>query len=48
MAWPSARDHSNFVSGLPSDTVVFRPQLGVDLTDVYSFLDRHSGAVGAH
>jgi predicted transcriptional regulator/transcriptional regulator with XRE-family HTH domain len=48
MAWPSARDHSNFVSGLTSDTVVFRPQLGVDLTDVYSFLDRHSGAVGAH
>jgi predicted transcriptional regulator/transcriptional regulator with XRE-family HTH domain len=39
--WPSARDHSHFVSGLPSDTVVFDPFPGVDLTDVYSFLDRH-------
>jgi hypothetical protein len=43
VAWPSARDHSHFVSGLPSDTVVFSPFPGVDLTDVYSFLDRHSG-----
>ena len=43
MAWPSARDHSHFVSGLPTDTVVFSPHPGVDLTDVYSFLDRHSG-----
>jgi XRE family transcriptional regulator, fatty acid utilization regulator len=42
MAWPSARDHSHFVSGLPTDTVVFSPHPGVDLTDVYSFLDRHS------
>jgi predicted transcriptional regulator len=41
-AWPSARDHSHFVSGLPTDTVVFSPHPGVDLTDVYSFLDRHS------
>jgi hypothetical protein len=41
-AWPSARDHSRFVSGLPTDTVVFSPHPGVDLTDVYSFLDRHS------
>jgi XRE family transcriptional regulator, fatty acid utilization regulator len=43
VAWPSARDHSHFVSGLPTDTVVFSPHPGVDLTDVYSFLDRHSG-----
>jgi transcriptional regulator with XRE-family HTH domain/predicted transcriptional regulator len=43
MAWPSARDHSHFVSGLPTDTVVFSPHPGVDLTDVYAFLDRHSG-----
>ncbi|MGH9116196.1 MAG: helix-turn-helix domain-containing protein [Acidimicrobiales bacterium] len=43
VAWPSARDRSHFVSGLPTDTVVFSPHPGVDLTDVYSFLDRHSG-----
>ncbi len=43
-AWPSARDHSHFVSGLPTDTVVFSPHPGVDLPDVYSFLDRHSAA----
>ncbi|MBV9661754.1 MAG: helix-turn-helix domain-containing protein [Acidimicrobiales bacterium] len=43
VAWPSARDHSHFVSGLPTDTVVFSPHPGVDLTDVYSFLDRHAG-----
>ncbi len=42
VAWPSARDHSHFVSGLPTDTVVFSPHPGVDLTDVYGFLDRHS------
>jgi transcriptional regulator with XRE-family HTH domain/predicted transcriptional regulator len=42
LAWPSARDHSHFVSGLPTDTVVFSPYPGVDLTDVYSFLDRRA------
>jgi XRE family transcriptional regulator, fatty acid utilization regulator len=42
VAWPSARDHSHFVSGLPTDTVVFSPHPGVALTDVYAFLDRHS------
>jgi XRE family transcriptional regulator, fatty acid utilization regulator len=42
VAWPSARDHSHFVSGLPTDTVVFSPHPGVDLTDVYAFLDRHA------
>lgn len=47
VAWPSARDHSHFVSGLPTDTVVFSPHPGVDLTDVYGFLDRHSGGLGA-
>jgi transcriptional regulator with XRE-family HTH domain len=46
VAWPSARDHSHFVSGLPTDTVVFSPHPGVDLTDVYGFLDRHSGRGG--
>jgi transcriptional regulator with XRE-family HTH domain len=43
-AWPSARDHSRFVSGLPTDTVVFSPHPGVELTDVYAFLDRHTAA----
>ena len=46
LAWPSARDHSHFVSGLPTDTVVFNLHPGVDLTDVYSFLDRHSEGLG--
>lgn len=46
VVWSSARDHSHFVSGLPSDTVVFSPYPGVDLTDVYSFLDSHSRALG--
>ncbi len=43
-AWPSAKDHSHFVSGLPTDTVVFSPRPGVELTDVYSFLDRHASS----
>lgn len=43
LSWPSARDHSHFVSGLPTDTVVFSPHPGVDMVDVYSFLDRRSG-----
>jgi predicted transcriptional regulator len=43
LAWPSARDHSGFVSGLPTDTVVFNPYPGVELTDVYSFLDQQAG-----
>ena len=43
-AWPSARDHSGFVSGLPTDTVVFSPYPGVDLIDVYAFLDRQATA----
>jgi XRE family transcriptional regulator, fatty acid utilization regulator len=37
----SARDRSQFVSGLPTDTVVFSAQPGVDLFEVYAFLDRH-------
>jgi predicted transcriptional regulator len=47
VAWASARDHSHFVSGLPTDTVVFSPHPGVDLTDVYTFLDRHSAGLGS-
>ena len=45
-AWTSARDHSHFVSGLPTDTVSFSPYPGVELTDVYAFLDRHAPGVG--
>jgi predicted transcriptional regulator len=41
-AWPSARDHSHFVSGLPTDTVTFSAFPGVDMVDVYAFLDRHA------
>lgn len=47
VALPSARDHSRFLSGLPADTVQFSPHLGVELTDVYGFLDRHSGGLEA-
>jgi hypothetical protein len=48
-AWPSAADHSHFVSGLPTDTIEFSPYPGVELTDIYSFLDRHqSSTVHAH
>lgn len=46
VAWPSARDHSYFVSGLPTDTVRFSPHLGIDLSDVYSFLDRRAADLG--
>jgi len=41
-AWPSPRDQSHLVHGLPGDMVVFTPDPGVELTDVYNFLDRHS------
>jgi len=27
---------------MPAGTVVFSPHMGVELTDVYNFLDRHS------
>ncbi len=40
-AWASARDRSQVVSGLPGDGDSFSPFPGVDLTDVYNFLDRH-------
>jgi transcriptional regulator with XRE-family HTH domain/predicted transcriptional regulator len=42
VAWPSARDHSGFVSGLPTDTVVFSAYPGVDLIDVYEFLSHQN------
>jgi len=42
-AWASARDRSHFVSGLPTDAASFNPFPGVDLVDVYGFLDRRRG-----
>ncbi|WP_203433198.1 helix-turn-helix transcriptional regulator [Jiangella asiatica] len=38
-AWPSARVHSHLLAALPPGTFP-----GVDVTDVYTFLERHSGA----
>ncbi|SEE32388.1 helix-turn-helix transcriptional regulator [Jiangella alba] len=38
-AWPSARVHSHLLAALPPGTFP-----GVDDTDVYAFLERHSGA----
>lgn len=38
-AWPSARVHSHLLAALPPGTFP-----GVDDTDVYTFLERHSGA----
>jgi predicted transcriptional regulator/transcriptional regulator with XRE-family HTH domain len=42
VAWPSARDHSHFVSGLPTDTVAFSAFPGVEMSEVYAFLDRRA------
>lgn len=44
LAWASARDRSHFVSGLPTDVASFNPFPGVDLVDVYGFLDRRRSA----
>jgi transcriptional regulator with XRE-family HTH domain/predicted transcriptional regulator len=41
VAWPSARDRSHVASGLPVDGRGFARYPGVDLTEVYDFLDRH-------
>ena len=43
VAWPSARDRTHFASGLPFDAAPFVPFPGVDLSDVYGFLDRRDG-----
>ncbi len=37
MAWPSARAHSHVLAALPAGTFP-----GVDLTEIYDFLDRHA------
>ncbi|MEM7093159.1 MAG: helix-turn-helix domain-containing protein [Actinomycetota bacterium] len=42
VAWPSARDRSHILSGLPAAREPFKRFPGVDLVEVYSFLDRRS------
>lgn len=41
VAWPSARDRSHVLSGLPGTRPQFSKFPGVDMVDVYNFLDRH-------
>lgn len=42
VAWPSATDRSHVLSGLPTDRPKFSKFPGVDMVEVYQFLDRHS------
>lgn len=42
VAWPSARDRSHILSGLPAAREPFSRFPGVDLVEVYGFLDRRS------
>ncbi|MGH9106835.1 MAG: helix-turn-helix domain-containing protein [Acidimicrobiales bacterium] len=44
-AWPLAHDRSRFLRGQSPGTVVLGAELGVEFTDVYSFLDRHCAGV---
>jgi hypothetical protein len=39
-AWPAARPHSSVLAAMPAGAFP-----GVDLTDVYQFLERHAGGV---
>ncbi len=39
-AWPSTAERSHVLSALPPSNRVFSPFPGIDLTDVYRFLDR--------
>jgi predicted transcriptional regulator len=41
-AWPSARDRSHVLSGLPAERPEFSKFPGVDMVQVYQFLDRRS------
>lgn len=41
VAWPSARDRSHVLSGLPGARPAFDKFPGVDMVDVFNFLDRH-------
>ncbi len=41
-AWPSATDRSHVLSGLPAERPEFSKFPGVDMVEVFDFLDRHS------
>ncbi|MEM9652820.1 MAG: ImmA/IrrE family metallo-endopeptidase, partial [Actinomycetota bacterium] len=41
-AWPSAKDRSQILSGLPAERPSFSKFPGVDMVEVYQFLDRHA------
>lgn len=41
VAWPSAKDRSQVLSGLPAEQPEFSMFPGVDMVEVYDFLDRH-------
>ena len=42
VAWPSAKDRSHVLSGLPAETPKFHRFPGVDMVEVYEFLDRRA------
>lgn len=42
VAWPSASERSHVLSALPASERPFTPYPGVDMVDVYRFLDRQS------
>ena len=44
VAWPSASERSFVLTALPSAAREFTPFPGIDLMDVYRFLDRNGGA----
>ncbi|HJP25459.1 MAG TPA: hypothetical protein QGG16_09035, partial [Acidimicrobiales bacterium] len=43
VAWPSASERSFVLTALPSSSREFSPFPGIDLLDVYRFLDRQGG-----
>jgi hypothetical protein len=43
VAWPSASERSFILTALPSASREFTPFPGIDLLDVYRFLDRQTG-----
>ena len=45
VAWPSASERSFILTALPSASREFTPFPGIDLLDVYRFLDRQAGPV---
>lgn len=42
VAWPSAKDRSHILSGLPAETAPFTRFPGVDMVEVFDFLDRQA------